>query len=270
MQPGFSIEGNRIIFAETLKEINRGHNVDERPLYEADENDEVTTSDDLAPDAPSCPDGVTNRLLQSEYGHPYLCLPESRELNLEILRARMEDLLIKNKGSASDSDAIFDKLDRLPLRILNHLYQDLDQRLELYETEEDEKIELSDIEKNKLNKALTISLTELKKFINDSVLWFGEIRMKTHHAKPIPSNITAPTFYKNHFSYSEFINYCSQHLLDVFALAFWQKLKKLIEVKSRPKGYYILSKRKHEEMKSLVSSGSSNKEINSKKHCLRL
>ncbi|MFO1258962.1 MAG: ankyrin repeat domain-containing protein [Gammaproteobacteria bacterium] len=243
LEQGFTLEGNKSIFAATIAELNRGHNCDERALYANDqdgfenqtENIQTTRTDDLQADRPSCSYGVTKRVLQSQYGHPHFTAPIARPLSLEIIRDRMESLLIWPKSEEAAPDNLIDRLNKLDRKLLNYVQQQISDICYMDDYDESEKITLSDAETTQLNSVMMTPREQLEQFIEGTKLWFSEERIEQKYDNPkLSTGPGANDFFKNHTSYLSFIQNCAQSPLTAFSEILWKAVKAQLERMNPP------------------------------------
>lgn len=86
VEGGFTVLGNKHIFACTLASMARSHN-----------RDNPTATDDMQGDKPACGDGVKKSLFQGVYGHPIINAPTLSE---EAMQSRMQSLLVASKETS--------------------------------------------------------------------------------------------------------------------------------------------------------------------------
>ncbi|MFO1258367.1 MAG: hypothetical protein U1E78_08180 [Gammaproteobacteria bacterium] len=226
---GFTMEGNKIVFAHTVGEINRGHNIDKRAVYSEDqfnftnglvENIETTCTDNLMPDTPSCSYGVTQRLLESNYGHPYT---QDRTLNFNNLLKWMDAHLLKKKQVNDASDNLLDRIENLPVRLLKAIQQHISDSLDLYEYEPCEKIHLSPEESEQISEALSFSKEQMRSFFIQLYDYFGQDVLESC---PNEKSILKDQDFS---SYSSFVQYCAENPLSVFSEAIYRTVKNRIK-----------------------------------------
>ncbi|MFO1258952.1 MAG: ankyrin repeat domain-containing protein [Gammaproteobacteria bacterium] len=244
LERGFTAADNKSLFAATIAELNRGHNCDEHALYteeqDAYENGiegiQTTRIDDLQADRPSCSYGVTKRLLQSEYGHPYINCPEAKPLSLEILLGRMDDLLIKSKEQGAQFDNLLDRLKKLDLRVLEQIQQEISDSLELYDYEEQDKIMLDNAQQNQKDLALETPDEQRRQFIENTMRWFGKERIEEHHDIKLKFQHGSSGFRANQYdSYAQFIGECLDKPIKAFLETINTFIKTEIANRSQPK-----------------------------------
>lgn len=223
LEPGFSIEGNKNIFIETIACINRGHNIDERALFLKDRESfnkepdiKTTTADDLKADKPSCLWGVENRLLQSQYGHPYINAPEAKPLNLDILLKRMIEQLIRTKEEGAEFDNLIDKLNHCKNKIiLDSIRQQIDEICHINQ----KTIVLTKEQEEQYESILSFPDEQIQTFMKKTMLWFGKERIEKEHDSEFSLyNNSDEILSKHHNSYKNFIEYCAKNPLHFFAV----------------------------------------------------
>jgi len=171
LEEGFTKAGNLEAFAGVIKELNRGHNIDERALYAYDQEEyemdeqglELTYEDNLEGDEPTCGDGVTKRLVNADYGHPL-----TRMLNTDILKKLMRAHLIEHASSGKMDNNLFDDLKSLETNTLEYLREAINEfAASLFEGDDDieRQYRITEEETEKLNQALTIQQEHLDVFI---------------------------------------------------------------------------------------------------------
>lgn len=238
LEEGFTVDGNKSVFVATIAELNRGHNCDERALYpdeQAAYQNHIqgllsTRADNLQADKPSCSFGVTKRVLQSQYGHPYLTAPTARPLSLEIIRERMESLLIQTKVEAAASDNLIDRLNKLHKKQLTFIRQQISDICYMNDYGESDKVVLNDEEMNELDSAIKVPDQELINFIEGTKLWFGKERIEqAHHNPKLSSGPGANDFFKEHTSYVSFIEKCAHSPLVAFSEILWKAVNSQLE-----------------------------------------
>ncbi|MFO1258958.1 MAG: ankyrin repeat domain-containing protein [Gammaproteobacteria bacterium] len=261
LEEGFTLEGNKCVFAATIAELNRGHNCDERALY-ADEQAayehhtpgiQTTRADNLGADKPSCSYGVTKRLLQSQYGHPHLTAPAARPLSLEIIRERMESLLIQSKAEEAAPDNLMDRLNKLDKKELTFVQQQLSDICFMNDYDESDKIILNEVETARVDSAIKTPRAQLDAFIEGTKLWFSKERIEERHDNPkLSTGPGASDFFKDHTSYVAFIEACAQRPLVAFSETLWKAVSAQLETMSPPAPIVnqyarVNKKRKNEE-----------------------
>ncbi|MFO1258954.1 MAG: ankyrin repeat domain-containing protein [Gammaproteobacteria bacterium] len=243
LEEGFTLEGNKCVFAATIAELNRGHNCDERALY-ADEQAayehhapgiQTTRADNLGADKPSCSYGVTKRLLQSQYGHPHLTAPAARPLSLEIIRERMESLLIQSKAEEAAPDNLMDRLNKLDKKELTFVQQQLSDICFMNDYDESDKIILNDAETAQVDSAINTPREQLDRFIEGTKLWFSKERIEQEHDNPkLSTGSGAAASLGEHTSYVSFIEACAQRPLVAFSETLWNAVSAQLETMSPP------------------------------------
>ncbi|MGE4348418.1 MAG: ankyrin repeat domain-containing protein [Candidatus Berkiella sp.] len=238
LEPGFSAEGNKNILAGIIALLNRGHNTDERALFLKDlrafRNEEhgikTTTADDLKADAPTCVYGLMKRLLQSQYGHPYINAPEAQPLSLEILQDRMIDQLIRTKEQDAEFDNLIDKLNGLVnKKVLEYIQEKIGEICDLLD-DDNEKIMLNEDEKKQYESIFSFPERQLQAFMERTMLWFGKERIEQQHNEKLKMVGSSSVFLsKEHDSYKDFIEYCAENPLHAFAGIIYGHVNELLE-----------------------------------------
>lgn len=252
LEPGFTIEGNKRLFAAVIAEANRGHNTDERPLYIEDQvaynsivqqhldshvisqlakisELEMTSSDNMDEDLPTCNEGVVKRLLQCFYGHPYINASEAQSLTLHHLLRRMEDHLIKPKEQISRFDNFADRIKNIvDKQILFYILQQINDICDLGIFDGFDKIMLSEDDFYKYESLVKIPEKQLQFFLKQTKLWFTDERIEEKQAFPLTLDRVSKNVFlrKEHDSYQDFIVSCANNVLEAFSEKIYQIINK--------------------------------------------
>lgn len=167
-------------------------------------------------DEPGCGNGGTQRMLEiPDLGHPYINAPNVRNLNLNILKDRIESHLIKPKCQDTLFDTVIDKIKKLEnKRVLEYIQQRISDILDLELYDEENKIVLSEIEEQQYKNVITFPPEQIEHFLNGARLWFSAERIDKQHEEKLKLNILGNTdsdfLNKKHDSCADFIIYCCQ------------------------------------------------------------
>lgn len=265
LDEGFTVEGNKYVFAQNLGYLGRAHNYDKtRPLLDEDNHPKTNEQgeileeyyDDLEGDKPTCERGVTQRLLEAAYGHPYIQDPAARPLSSIIVLNHMLQKLINHKEKRDDSDNLLERLNKLPLAILKALHFEISESLFLFEgelehplTEEENAIKIQ---------TLTIPEEQLKRFIEDLKLFFTPQRINARTA--VKHNAFKELCFKG---YIPFVKHCAKNPLIAFSEQIYTFLKtkigiKLAEAKSNSfTPAFDSNSQRREEGKEVAENGKS-------------
>lgn len=177
---GFTVEGNKYVFAQNLAALGRGHNWDKtrprlnknkEPIKDRFNRIEQEHYDDLDPDKPTCDDGIAQRLFEVPYGHPFLIAPETRKLDSEILRHFMVEQLVNPTDDGAKT--LIDKLEALPIEKIQIIYQAL---LDCITLEQDISYLQADPQ---IKEAITLSSLQIHPFIKLCKCWYGAARIES-------------------------------------------------------------------------------------------
>lgn len=205
LDDGFTISGNQNIFAENLAHFGRAHNWDyKRRIILSDGTAAEEFYDDLEGDKPTCGAGVEIRLIEAPYGHPYLSDPMCRELTPLVMR----DFSIAHLVQSNGCDNLIDKLDKLPLVILNDIRQELSDILNLYEDYKERDLTALELQQKAIS--LSAEAKNLRAFIKKCELHFGAERIHSS------CSIQHSMFDKPFSGYIPFIQNCTQEPLKAY------------------------------------------------------
>lgn len=228
LQAGFTKEGNLNILVSIIKEINRGHNVDKRALYEKYQdayshrnrnNIATTREDDLKRHNPSCSAGVRKRIVGScVFGHPFINSPEAEPLSPTILRDRMLANLVQPKSDRRAKDNLIDKISCLKKEELQFIEEQIEQTTDSNisgkgKSGKQESCIQDEQLKAELKGGLKIDDHRLDEFIEQAKLCFTAQRIKKRYNTLIYDDYTQT----KHASYLDMIQYWAGNLLHAFS-----------------------------------------------------